>query len=295
VIIYESEETKMTKVPKPIGARKLTWFPLIDDTDTDLIAAAYATAVRLSRLIEITITPILAEGLLESDDGLEENEASVVGYDVKITASQLTDAIRAAALGHSIDDGSGILTNSNDAAPLGALAWEELLSGGGSVPKYKKVVLYKGNFKEFEEKATTVVRAGKAYQTHGLQGTFYRRDFDGNIKYSIREDSPNANATKLAAWFTTPQEYGDELGTTVATPAADPVAGAVAAGTNVELTCATSGAVIRYTLDGTTPGASSTLYDGPITINVPLTIKAAGFKAGMNPSIVLSAAYTIAP
>lgn len=284
----------MTKVAKPIGARKLTWFPMTEGTDTELLAAAYAAAVRLSRLITITITPVLAEGVLESEDGIEEDESNVVAYDVTINASQLTDAIRATVLGHSMDDGGGILTNVNDVSPWGGLAWEELLSGSG-VPKYKKVVLYKGKFKEFAETANSVVQSGKTYQTHNISGRFYRRDFDGNLKYSIREDTPNANATKLAAWFTTPQEYGDALGTTVATPVADPVAGAVAAGTNVALTCATSGAVIRYTLDGSTPGASSTVYDGPITINEALTIKAGAFKAGMNPSEVLSAAYTIAP
>ena len=282
----------MTRVAKPVGARKLTWFPLTAETDTDSVAAEYDTAVKLSRLISITTTPILAEGVLESDDGIEEDESSVMGYDVTINASQLTDTIRAELLGHEIDAGGGLLTNFNDVAPFGALAWEELLSGGG-VPKYKKVVLYKGRFQEFAETANSAVQAGKTYQTHNLVGRFYKRQYDGNLKYSIREDTPQADATRLAAWFTTPQEYGDALETTVATPTADPVAGAVVLGSTVALACATEGAVIRYTLDGSTPGASSTIYDGPIAINEALTIKAAGFKAGMNPSLVLSAAYTL--
>lgn len=282
----------MTKVAKPIGARKLTWFPLVENTDTDTVAAAYAAAVKLSRLITITTTPILAEGLLESDDGIEENEKMVVGYDVTINASQLTDPIRAALLGHTMDDGGGMLTNANDLGPMGALAWEELLSGGGT-PKYKHVVLYKGRFQEFPETANTVVQSGKTYQTHNLVGQFFKRDFDGNLKYTIRDDTPNANATKIAAWFTTPQEPGDTLAETAAVPVADPVAGAVVAGTSVALSTTTPDAVIRYTLDGTTPGASSTLYDGPIDINAALTIKAVAFKAGMNPSPVLTAAYTL--
>ena len=188
----------MTKVPKPIGARKLTWFPLVDGTDTESVAAAYSTAVRLSRLITITCTPVFAEGTLESDDGIEEDESSMIAIDVTINASQLTDHVRAALLGHSIDDGGGIVFNGNDQAQWGGLAWEELLSGGG-VPKYKKVCLYKGKFKEFAETANSEVQNGKTYQTHNLTGRFYRRDYDRNLKYSIREDTPNANATKLAA------------------------------------------------------------------------------------------------
>jgi len=109
----------------------------------------------------------------------------------------------------------------------------------------------------------------------------------------MREDTPSADTTKLAAWFSAPQEYGDAFGTTCATPTADPVAGAVAAGTDVALATATSGAVIRYTLDGTTPNSTSTLYDGPIEINEALTIKAIALKAGVNTSEVLTAAYTL--
>ena len=282
----------MTKIAKPIGARKLTFFPLVDGTDTDLIAAAYAAAIRLSRLITITTTPVFAEGTLESDDGVEEDEATIFAYDVTINASQLTDAIRADLLGHSIDDGGGILTNGSDQGPMGALAWEELLSGAGPA-KYKKVVLYKGKFKEFAETANSVVQSGKTYQTHNLVGRFYRRDYDGNLKYSIREDTPSANATKLAAWFTTPQEYSNAASEPCVAPVADPVAGAVAAGSTVALSTTTPDAEIRYTVDGTTPGASSTLYDGPISINEALTIKAIALKSGMNQSTELSAAYTL--
>jgi phi13 family phage major tail protein len=287
----------MTYVAKPIGARKLTWWPVAANTDTDLVAASYEAAVRLSRLINIQVTPVFAEGVLESDDGIEDNQSLIVAYDVTINASQLTDAIRAALLGHAMDAGGGILTAGGDVAQEGALAWEEELSNNvaGGTTKYKKVVLYKGKFKEFVETANTITEGGITYQTHNLVGRFFRRVFDKNLKYSIREDSPSADAVKLAAWFTTPQEYGNSLGTTVVIPVADPVAGAVTANSTVALTTATPAAEIRYTLNGTTPGLSSTLYDGPILIDVAKTIKAIAFKVGMNPSPMLTAAYTITP
>lgn len=280
------------KVSKPIGVRKLTWFPLDANSDTETVAASYQSPEYLSRLIQITTTPVFAEGSLESDDGLEEDVALMIAIDVEIEASQLTDVIRASLLGHSIDQGGGVVVKGSDEAPFGALAWEELLSGSG-VAKYKKVVLYKGRFREMTETARTTEKAGITYQTHKLTGRFYRRMYDGALKYSMREDTASANATKLAAWFAAPQEYGDAFGTTTATPTADPVAGAVTAGSTVELACATSGATIRYTKDGTTPNSTSTLYDGPILINEALTIKAKAFKAGLNDSEVLSAAYTI--
>ena len=53
-------------------------------------------------------------------------------------------------------------------------------------------------------------------------------------------------------------EPGGEV--TVAAPQADPMGGAVASGTEITLTCATSGTSIYYTLDGSDPTTSSTLY-----------------------------------
>lgn len=279
-------------VGKPIGARKLTWFPLLSDPETG--PAVYGPPVKLSRLITITATPVFAEGMLESEDGIEDDAAFIVAYDVNINASQLTDAIRAALLGHQMDSGGGMLVTNSDIAQYGALAWEELLSkdNPSETDKYKRVVLYKGKFREFAETANTRVQNGITYQTHNISGRFIKRE-DGHLKYSMREDSPNANATKVANWFTEPQEYGDEFEQTVAAPVADPVAGEVAVGTTVELSTATSGASIRYTLDGSTPNKTSTLYDGPILIADAVTIKAIAYKAGMNPSEMLTAAYTI--
>lgn len=198
-------------VGKPIGARKLTWFPLIEDPETG--KATYGPPVKLSRLISITVTPTFAEGVLESDDGIEDDLALIVAYDVEINASQLTDEIRAALLGHQIDSGGGMLVTNTDVAQWGALAWEELLSkeDPSEPDKYKKVVLYKGKFREFAETANTMTQGGITYQTHNLTGRFIKRN-DGHIKYSMREDSPNADATKLAAWFNEPQEYGNAAG-----------------------------------------------------------------------------------
>ena len=60
----------------------------------------------------------------------------------------------------------------------------------------------------------------------------------------------------------------------------------------VSITCATEDARIYYTLDGSTPDESSTLYDNPITINSTCTLKAKAFKGGMDPSNVAFAEYT---
>lgn len=283
----------MAYVGKPIGARKLTFWPLVAGTDTETVPAAYGTAIRLSRLIDISSSPVFAEGMLESDDSIEDDVSLLQAIDVSITASQLTDAIRAALLGHTMDAGGGIITKGTDVAPMGALGWEELISSETGVPQYKKVILYKGKFKEFAEKGETIKQGGITYQTHPLTARFYRRVNDNALKYSIREDTPAADATKLANWFTTPQEATETYGTTVEVPTATPDTGDIASGTDIVLASATSGAAIYYTIDGSEPTTTSTLYTAPIDVTVAKVIKAIAVKSGMNKSPVKTAIYTI--
>ena len=82
---------------------------------------------------------------------------------------------------------------------------------------------------------------------------------------------------------------------TCATPVADPAAGAVSEGTKITLTSDTTGAVIKYTLDGTDPDLFSTTYDRDtgIVISAACTLKAIALAEGYDPSSILEAAYTI--
>lgn len=86
---------------------------------------------------------------------------------------------------------------------------------------------------------------------------------------------------------------GDPVIGTVEPVTAAPGPGSVSAGTAVALTTATQGATIYYTLDGTTPTTSSTLYTEPIRIDANVTIKAIAVKAGLNNSTVSTFAYFI--
>ena len=79
----------------------------------------------------------------------------------------------------------------------------------------------------------------------------------------------------------------------VQSPVMDPVGGTYTDAQNVTITCATSGAEIRYTLDGSEPSKSSTLYTGAINISNPTTIKAKAFKPGWTESDTVSQAYTL--
>lgn len=52
------------------------------------------------------------------------------------------------------------------------------------------------------------------------------------------------------------------------------------------LSCADADAEIRYTLDGSEPGPDDALYGGPIAIDGSVTVRAAAFGAGLEPSPV---------
>ena len=95
----------------------------------------------------------------------------------------------------------------------------------------------------------------------------------------------------------TPDDGGTETGKeTVATPKANPPAGAVASGANLTLTSLTNGAEIWYTTNGNAPaknGVGSTKYTSPFTITPPVTVKAIAVKNGMNDSGIMTASYTL--
>lgn len=80
----------------------------------------------------------------------------------------------------------------------------------------------------------------------------------------------------------------------VATPTFTPAAGNYAEPQTLTIACATEGATIYYTMDGTEPTPNSTQYTAAITLNADTTVKAIAVKDGdewVN-SDVATAAYT---
>lgn len=89
---------------------------------------------------------------------------------------------------------------------------------------------------------------------------------------------------------------GDDL--SILSPSVDnltfsPLPGRYQNQVSVQLLTNTPNVKIYYTLDGSNPTSSSTLYIGPITINKTTTIKAIGLKEGYLDSNLLSGEYTI--
>ena len=78
----------------------------------------------------------------------------------------------------------------------------------------------------------------------------------------------------------------------VQTPTATPKGGNFRTTQNVALACGTDGAIIYYTLDGSTPTTGSIPYSASITLTKTTTVRAIAFKSDMADSAMFSAKYT---
>ena len=113
---------------------------------------------------------------------------------------------------------------------------------------------------------------------------------------------PAGTGTRMAT-LTATDSAGGKGSTTVigsgsalpnaAAPTFNPVAGTYTSIQSVALSSTTPGAVIYYTLNGTTPTTASTLYTTPISVGVSETITAIATATGYNASTASSAAYVI--
>lgn len=129
-----------------------------------------------------------------------------------------------------------------------------------------------------------------------------------NASYSIANGTKNksvkfegsASGTiviKFASTATTKSLYVKSITVTTAVAGApeDPkfsvAEGLFLSAQSIELTCATEGASIYYTLDGSAPDNSSTLYTAAIPVSKTTTIKAVAIKDDIASSVV-SATYT---
>ena len=80
---------------------------------------------------------------------------------------------------------------------------------------------------------------------------------------------------------------------TVETPTFNPEAGSYKTFQSVTISCATEGATIHYTVDGSEPTESSPVYGDPISVKSKTTIKAIAMKSGMANSAIAEATYNL--
>lgn len=75
--------------------------------------------------------------------------------------------------------------------------------------------------------------------------------------------------------------------------AVEPPALSALDGDEVTITCATSGALIYYTIDGSDPDQDASLYSAPFSLEASATVKARAYKFGYTPSGISTRDYTV--
>lgn len=108
----------------------------------------------------------------------------------------------------------------------------------------------------------------------------YARNGGGALQYS---DTPTPGAVNAGPYSTA----------IVATPTVNNPGRHYTPNVSVTLSCATAGATIRYTLDGTEPTATSTVGSAPLPFSVNTVLRARAFLAGAVPSDTITHTYLV--
>ena len=140
-----------------------------------------------------------------------------------------------------------------------------------------------GTYANTGTRATVSIQVSEGYHFVGLSTSKSRDDIfttDEEYAYIIKQRTSNY------ALF--------EVGEAVSKPRFSLASGEYNGTQKVEITCATDGAKIYYTTDGTDPSASSTEYTGEITVSASMKLKAVGVKEGyLNRCVFLGDSRTV--
>src|SRR5262249_38297512 len=121
-----------------------------------------------------------------------------------------------------------------------------------------------------------------------------------NSPYQVTWSNPPGGSYLLTAAATdnvghvttSPPVSVSVLAGTLDPPTASPASGIVGPSQTVSLSAA-AGTTIHYTLDGSTPSASSPTYAAPLSFTQPTTVKAQAYETYWSPSTVMTITYQI--
>lgn len=139
--------------------------------------------------------------------------------------------------------------------------------------------------------ATLTQSATIHYTTNGNDPT----ESDATVTSGNTVSITQTTTLKAKAWLSGSPPSNIAAATytlTVVTPTFSPNGGSFTSAQSVTMSTTTSGADIRYTTDGSTPTASSTLYSSAISISTGTTLKAIALKSGWSDSAVRTATFT---
>lgn len=216
---------------------------------------------------------------------------SYVSWEGKTSNSEAVYAGQSAGGNESIqlrsnNSNSGIITTASGGTVTNVtVTWNESTANGRTLNVYGSHSAYTSPTELYDE-STQGTLLGTI-----VNGTSTELEITESFEYiGLRSNGGAMYLTEIDITWTTggtpPQE-------TVATPTFNPVGGTYYEAQLVTISCATEGASIFYTLDGTNPTESSTVYTEAISISQTTTVKAIAVKEGYLNSGIASATYII--
>ena len=243
----------------------------------------YTNGMVVGEAVSEEVNPNYAEGALYGDDKQVESEKEFSNADVTLGTTDLPISAASLLFGHEVS-GTEIIYRSSDVAPyvgVGTVIPEKI----NGVRKYVALIIVKTQFAENAESYTTKGES-ITFSTPTISGKAITGDDD---KWKVRKEfATEAEAETYVKNFL-------NIADTVAAPVASVSGGTYAAAQSVELSCATAGATIYYTTNGTTPSATNgTEYeDTAISVASSMVIRAIATKTSMNASSVMTEEYVI--
>lgn len=232
----------------------------------------------------------------ESNDSNGEKDVNVYEYDTKTKVWQQRNSIPQDTIGSLVSAqslNSKIYAVGNGESSNNFVEFDPLVKDVGDRVGIPHFSIPSGTYTNNEQLSINCSTPGAVirYTTDGTEpnekSPIYTEPITLNGKMTIKAIAMKDGCTSS---YTVAASY--DVPCRVNTPTFSIPSGTYKYGQQLLINCSTPGAVIRYTMDGTEPTKSSSIYTGSITISGKRTVKAIALKDGYSNSFVATSNYT---
>ncbi len=265
-----------------IGLKYPVYAPYIENGDV----VSYGVGAVVAKAVSANVSITSNDTKFYADDGVAETDKSFSEGTITFEGDDLADAMRVALLayieGDVVDSSIGskeLSANGSGLQPYVGFGFYGKVVRN-NVPYFRAIWLKKVRFSEPNDELTTKGQSVE-FKATTIEGTIMIAA-DGKWK----EEALFSSEAKAKAWL----DGKCGLASKVLPITSSVASGAYADAQSVALSCATDGASIYYTTNGTIPSATNgTLYSTAIACADPSNtcIKAVGVKAGHSNSDIL--------
>lgn len=185
-----------------INVQEITIIPITDEDE-----GTYGTALDLTgRARSVTYTPNVKEAKLYGDGEVQEKVIDATEGSITLALNYLTDSDRQTLFGETTQNGSNVLTGSEQPVPC-VVIFKSLCTKDGSVANLYK--FFNVTFKPNEE-SIQQIEDGVTYSTVQIQGDYRVNKHNKKLLATRRHVNTTATgaSTIIDSWFSTAEYTG---------------------------------------------------------------------------------------